>query len=105
MTETKRDRYIRILSELTDTGATLTANATVQVLELLKEPVMDAVPERHGRWQYHINASNEVNTEDAYCSKCGFYVDVTTAFNFNKYLYCPYCGTRMDGKDGHEKAD
>lgn len=63
-------------------------------------PTIDAVPVVHGRWQYHINANNEVNPEDAYCSKCGFYVDVTTTFNFNKYLHCPYCGTRMDWKDG-----
>jgi len=69
-------------------------------------PTVDAVPVVHGRWQYHINANNEVNTKDAYCSRCGFYVDVTTTFNFNKYLHCPNCGTRMDWKDGNnEKAD
>ena len=59
-------------------------------------PTVDAVPVVHGRWQYHINANNEVNTKDAYCSKCGFYVDVTTTFNFNKYLHCPNCGAVMN---------
>ena len=58
---------------------------------------VEAIPVVHGRWQYHINANNDVNPEDAYCSKCGFYVDVTTTFNFNKYLHCPNCGARMDG--------
>ena len=60
-------------------------------------PTVDAVPIVHGRWQYHINANNDVNTKDAYCSRCGFYVDVTTTFNFNKYLHCPNCGAKMDG--------
>lgn len=62
-------------------------------------PTIDAVPVVHGRWQYHINANNEVNPEYAYCSKCGFYVDIIMTINFNRYRYCPCCGARMAGDD------
>lgn len=92
--------YDKIL-DFRSNGETV-ANSVEDILSELPyaQPTIDAVPVVHGRWQYHINANNEVNPEDAYCSKCGFYVDVTTTFNFNKYLHCPYCGTRMDWKDG-----
>ena len=98
MTETKRDRYIRILSGLTDTGATLTANATVEVLELLKEPVMDAAQVKRGYWIRHDYADlvEGYYVPNYECSVCH-------AWKQDDSDYCPDCGSLNDGKDGdHE---
>ena len=83
---------------MTDTGATLTANATVEVLELLKEPVMDAVPVRRGWWLIRSFGS------DAKCSECGMYF--TDAYDMeNSDNYCRHCGTKMNGLKYEDEAD
>ena len=76
MTESKRERYIRILSGLD--GAEISAEACKELVELLKEPKM-------GKW---------LRTDDMYetliCSVCDYdtqdYID---------YPYCPNCGAKM----------
>lgn len=92
MIESKRERYIRLLSGLTDMGATLTANATAEVVELLKEPVMDAVPVRHGRW----------TIEDCHAATYRYCCSNCTAHHRARYAYCPSCGEMMDGKGGEQ---
>lgn len=50
------------------------------------QPIIDAKPERHGRWIESPN-SCQINFE---CSECGALGTVNTP-------YCAYCGSRMDG--------
>lgn len=92
MTETKRDRYIRILSGLTDTGATLTAYATAEVLELLKEPVMNTDPARHGHWIRHDYA----DIVDG-CYVPNYECSVCHTWKQDDSDYCPDCGANLDG--------
>lgn len=59
----------------------------VSVDDLDSIPAVDVVPVRHGRW---ING---------HCTRCGEDVasrlDIWT--NIQRFLYCPFCGVRMDG--------
>lgn len=48
-------------------------------------------PQKVGKWVYH-----PFNPEDAICSRCACSVDTTIIPNFEKYDYCPYCGSRME---------
>lgn len=52
-------------------------------------PTIDAVPVMHGEWQFQYE---DITTEEPLyqCSECGG--------TYPKYNYCPYCGTKMDGK-------
>lgn len=87
MDETKRERYIRILSGLG--GADITAEACKELVKLLKEQ-----PDRpRGEW-----------VEDTYgwvyCSHCKKYLDdYQMVFFLKPFDYCPNCGAYMGGKD------
>lgn len=50
-------------------------------------PAADAVPVRHGRWEYNGIPESVLSR----CSECGI-VYGSTSFN-----YCPNCGARMSG--------
>ena len=47
---------------------------------------VDAVTVKHGRWMLGVSLW--------YCSECG------SSYSYNDYAFCPYCGAKMDGKDG-----
>lgn len=55
-------------------------------------PTIEAEPVRHGLWDY-----DDV-TDLSYCSECG------TGMN-GEFLFCPFCGAKMDAADdqGGEK--
>lgn len=68
----------------------------VDVIE--RAPAVDAVVVRHGRWDYYEESS--CIRAHARCSVCNrpryeHYV-------FNDFLYCPYCGAKMDGGKSNE---
>ena len=55
-------------------------------------------PERKkGKWEFRSNPNipGGMNPEDAYCSKCGFHVDVTCIDAIDEYNFCPNCGADM----------
>lgn len=52
-----------------------------------KEPTIDAVPVRHGKWRI-VNCATGFRCQ---CSECLHWVDAGTDRN-----YCPNCGARMD---------
>lgn len=52
-----------------------------------RQPSIDAVPAKHGRWQY-IGGYGYKHR----CSECIMCVERISK-------YCPHCGARMDGED------
>lgn len=59
-----------------------------------KQPIVDALPVKHGRWIYeHVEFTYE---KDIKCSICGGYTEKATYF-------CPNCGSCMDGERKHNE--
>ena len=60
---------------------------------------VDAVPVRHGRWQWISSTYDRIPCEKRYwCSKC--HHETITHDSEPWERFCPNCGARMDGKDG-----
>jgi len=66
-------------------------NALVMAIEALK-----AEPIKHGTWGENIYGYRK-------CSVCGRVTQVDECMREPLYLYCPYCGSRTDGKDEVEE--
>lgn len=62
------------------------------IFRINKEPTVDAVPARHGKW------TRENNYGTWKCSECGCKVHRSNPLKGNiwNYNYCPNCGARMD---------
>lgn len=93
MNETKRERYIRILSGLG--GADISAEACKELVELLKEQ-----PERpNGHW---VEIGDEPYDEWE-CDRCGFVIDGSGCIDPEEYrdiyIYCPHCGSYNGGEE------
>lgn len=92
MTESRRDRFIRLLKSKSDLDIIeFTHDAVRALIEVLEEP------ERTGRWIY---GENDVALCDGYwCDKCGFFVPWDyqhKGIDFIKdYHYCPSCKAKM----------
>lgn len=71
-----------------ETAVFLDVMATVE-----KQPTIDAVPVRYGKWLpiIEVNEYGEPYQSGVYCSECG----ETSIYEPN---YCPNCGARMDAK-------
>lgn len=57
-----------------------------------RQPTIDAVPVRHGRWV------------DGYCDQCeeqAPYSPLGNGYTYQRTNYCPYCGAIMDKGDDH----
>lgn len=67
----------------------------VDVIE--REPAVDAVPVRHGRWIKRGYACGENEYE---CSVCHETEWRTSA---SRMKYCMFCGARMDGGDKNDE--
>lgn len=65
-----------------------------------EQPAADVTEVRHGRWDYDIS---DVGWTDYSCSVCRNIITVE-AQDEDLYSYCPYCGAKMDGKDGDENG-
>ena len=61
---------------------------------ILKIPVADVAPVRHGRWIEHEKYTFGVMYD---CSIC----DNLILDNGHSWNYCPNCGAKMDGCDGN----
>ena len=59
-------------------------------------PAADVVPVRHGRWETHYRSGTAVPK--------GVVSGCCDMWNERKTPYCPYCGAKMDGKDGDDNA-
>lgn len=61
---------------------------------LNEQPAIDAAPVVHGRWEDACDGAGAV------CSvcRCDFCTIIYPTENFN---YCPNCGARMRGGEGH----
>lgn len=61
-------------------------------------PTIDAEPVRHGRWDTKYLSEDEdwsgIEHTIGRCSVCGGKVDI--AGKRIPYLYCPFCGAKMD---------
>ena len=65
-------------------------------------PTVEAVPVRHGRWQWISSTYDRVTCEKRYrCSKCHHETITHDSEPWEKF--CPNCGARMDGKESSEK--
>lgn len=58
-------------------------------------PTIAAAPVVHGKWISPY-------TLDCHCSVCGEQPEREQGESVPLYDYCPYCGARMDGGEGHE---
>lgn len=74
---------------------TLLDKEQVQLL-IDKQPTLDAVPVKHGRW---IDNKKSIIGEiiERNCSLCG---QRTTGLYDHFFPYCPNCGAKMDEKEG-----
>lgn len=71
----------------------------VDVVRKLHEvPAADVAPVVRGRWHLLDDCANA----GLYCSACGRRVHREEfAYKKLRSKYCPHCGARMDGGDGH----
>ena len=90
LTEGKKRKYVTSCSAIGYEGAK-------HILESL--PTVDAVPVRHGRWQWISSTYDRVPCEKRYwCSKCHHETITHDSEPWEKF--CPNCGARMNGKGG-----
>lgn len=58
---------------------------------LLNNPISEAEPVKHGRWNKVVHSNNHITY---YCPKCGSIFNKGCA-DLGDYNYCPNCGTDM----------
>lgn len=79
------DEVIKAVNEL------MIVDKTVMNFVLMNAPTVDAVPVRHGRWEYKKCGFYKV------CSECMTEFENDGCFEY----FCPNCGAKMDcGHDG-----
>lgn len=59
--------------------------------------VIEAEPVKHGTWGENIYGYRK-------CSVCGRVTQVDECMREPLYLYCPYCGSRMDGEENDQRG-
>ena len=82
-------RWILARWEKTDPRSAYPLRAIDIIDQVDREDTIDAEPVRHGHWIY-FEQDNMFG-----CSKCARWMPR------NNYLYCPWCGTRMDSNDSN----
>lgn len=63
----------------------------VPVAELDRLPTIDAAPVVHSKWKF-------LNDYESRCSSSGKEIFID---HDDEYRYCPNCGCKMDGGEGH----
>lgn len=58
---------------------------------IARTPTADVQEVKHGHWEYHGRDITH------YCSVCGEAIPLGYEF-----LYCPYCGAKMDEEEEHQ---
>lgn len=59
---------------------------------LCDAPTIEAEPLKHGRWEKHDNLMGEYY----HCSVCDTRTEVATCMGDPIFVYCPFCGAKMD---------
>lgn len=67
---------------------------------LLRQPAADVAEVAHGRWDDSGRYTFADGSTAVRCTKCGCSLSVRE-YHANNWNYCPHCGARMDGGDGH----
>ena len=81
-----------------DTGSPCPSKVRAVPVDVIeREPAVDAVPVRHGRWIKRGYACGENEYE---CSVCHETEWRTSA---SRMKYCMFCGARMDGGDKNDE--
>ena len=82
------DAYSKKVCTYNETGC---GSCNVQTICPFNEPIVDAMPVRHGKWIHEVRYTiDSLHSYQQYrCSECG----MTYITNTN---YCPNCGARMD---------
>ena len=81
-----------------DTGSPCPSKVKAVPVDVIeREPAVDAVPVRHGRWIKRGYACGENEYE---CSVCHETEWRTSA---SRMKYCMFCGARMDGGDKNDE--
>ena len=57
-------------------------------------PTIDVLPVRHGEWIKRREFVEDTQFDGFRCSICNWWKG-----DFEKYMYCPKCGARMDGEE------
>ena len=62
---------------------------------IYEAPKVEAEPVRRGRW---LEDHKQLGSHH-YCSVCrtSIYVGIGISFDVTSFLFCPFCGARMDG--------
>lgn len=76
-----------------DADKYITKGLRIARKDILKQPTIDAVPIKHGRWI----VKNGYLGNTYYCSECEKAVYLNKFEEPNLTDYCPDCGARMDG--------
>lgn len=73
-------------------------NITQRIFDIISEiPAADVAPVVHGWWEYNLPTINTYG--QLKCSICNWWtLDPSVD---SSYSYCPNCGAKMDGGDGH----
>lgn len=66
-------------------------------------PTVDAVPVRHGRWKAVKDGEDDYRRICSCCGEDAPYDESDDCYLI--YPHCPWCGARMDGKDGDNETD
>lgn len=64
-------------------------DTAIPIIDIENAPTVDAVPVRHGRWEY-IPGDGKFRAI-LICSRCRRNVG-----EYNRFNYCPNCGAKMD---------
>ena len=116
MTEYERGFIDGIKSKVSAELTPTLINVSKTMLEMLK-PVLstalenalndnnaitdtDVQPVKHGRWESPVSVGNGIK----FCSVCRNEAYWDTDYGQQLFDYCPYCGARMDLKDGDTDA-
>ncbi len=90
-----------VLRERTDEKSSLAYLAFAMFTELLKiAPTADVVEVKHGEWQFNYNEHRHLTS--CSCSVCKR--SVKEHAPYIGYVICPYCGAKMDLKEGATNA-
>lgn len=77
---------------------------TPLIVDLVKkQPAADVAEVSNGKW-IKTYPDNKLDG-NYYCSNCNSGVNIATGEETpidRALYYCPYCGTKMDGKDGEQ---
>ena len=78
----------------TSTGSGLTAAVITAIQSFVEEmPLADVAPVVHGKW-----VPSEENPSFLVCSACRDCYVVDEWADGKKWMYCPNCGAKMDGR-------